>query len=66
MGREKTDVMKPSPLTILMLVAILLGSATLWIVTTLQAHVAAAYEADMLDECRTITGHKKVPCPESE
>ena len=60
--------MKPSPLTILMLVAILLGGATLWIVTALQAHVAAAYEADMLDEnmCRTITGHKKVPCPESE
>ena len=60
--------MKPSPLIILMLVAILLGGFSLWIVLGLQQHVAAAYEADMLDEnmCRTITGHKKVPCPESE
>lgn len=58
--------MKPSPLTILMLVAIVLGGVSLWFVLEIQQHVAMKYEADMLDTCRTTTGHKKVPCPESE
>ena len=59
--------MKPSPLTILMLVAIVLGGFSLWMIQGIREHVAAQYEADMLNEnnCRSI-GNKRVPCPESE
>ena len=58
--------MKPSPLTILMLVAILLGGFSLWMILELREYRAAQYEADMLDEhmCVSTTGHKKVPCPD--
>ena len=51
-----------TPLVMLMIVSCVLGLATLMIVSTAYQAAAKRMERDMLQECVTESGHKKVPC----